>query len=53
MEDFIIKKIDKSYAKYLIFGITANSPLFCLDEIEKSINLSKGDIIVFDQLLQT
>lgn len=53
MKDYIVKKIDKSYAKYLIFGITVNSPLFCLEEIEKSIDLTNGDIIVFDQLLQT
>ncbi len=53
MKDYIVEKIDKSYAKYLIFGTTVNSPLFCLDEIEKGINHTKEDIIVFDQLLQT
>lgn len=53
MKEFIIEQINKPYAKYLIFGITVNSPLFCLDEIEKSIDLLNGDCIVFDQLLQT
>lgn len=50
--DFIIREINKKYAKFLIFGVSAESPLFFLQEIKKQLNPNKGDIIVFDQLLQ-
>lgn len=53
MDAFIIKQIDKKYAKYLIFGTTVESPLFQLQEIKKAINIMNGDKIIFDQLLQT
>ena len=33
-KNFIIKQIDKSLAKYLVFGTTAESPLFQLIEIQ-------------------
>ena len=51
--DFIIREINKKYAKFLIFGVSAESPLFLLQEIKEQLNPRKGDIIVFDQLLQT
>ena len=53
MQDFIIRQIDKKYAKYLIFGTTVESPLFQLVDIQNSINISNGEKIIFDQLLQT
>ena len=53
MEEFITLKINKNYAKYLLFGISSESPLFALDEIKFKIPLSNGDIVLFDQLLQT
>lgn len=53
MNNFIIKQIDKDYAKYLVFGTTVDSPLFQLTEIKKAINIMNGDKIIFDQLLQT
>ncbi len=53
MKSFIIKQIDKDYAKYLIFGITVESPLFQLFEICEDITISDGDSVIFDQLLQT
>lgn len=51
--DFLIKEINKKYAKFLVIGISVNSPLFLLHEVKEKINLREGDIIVFDQLLQT
>lgn len=51
--DFITREINKEYAKFLVFGTSADSPLFLLHEIKDKIRLSKGDIVVFDQLLQT
>lgn len=51
--DFIVKEINKEYAKFLIVGISVNSPLFLLQEIKEQINLRKGDVILFDQLMQT
>lgn len=53
MEDFIIIKIDKEYANYLIFGISSESPLFELDKIREKATFCDGDKILFDQLLQT
>ena len=53
MKNFIIKQIDKTYAKYLIFGTTVDSPLFQLFDICKDITISDGDCVIFDQLLQT
>ena len=53
MKEFIIKQIDKSLAKYLVFGTTSESPLFQLLEIQDAIEISNGDRIIFDQLLQT
>lgn len=53
MQDFIIKQINKEYAKYLVFGTTVESPLFQLVDIQNSINISNGEKIIFDQLLQT
>lgn len=53
MQDFIIRQINKEYAKYLVFGTTVESPLFQLFEIQNSINILNGEKIIFDQLLQT
>lgn len=53
MKNFIIKKIDKKYAKYLVFGTTVESPLFQLIDIKNKIVISDGESVVFDQLLQT
>ncbi len=53
MEEFITTKIDKDYAKYLVFGISSESPLFALDEIKSKASFCNGDKILFDQLLQT
>jgi len=53
MQDFIIKKINKEYAKYWVFGTTVDSPLFQLLEIQNSVDISNGEKIIFDQLLQT
>lgn len=51
--DFIVKEINKEYAKFLIFGISTESPFFLLEEIKEQINLQKNDVVIFDQLLQT
>lgn len=51
--DYIIREIKKEYAKFLVFGISAESPLFLLQQIKEQLNPNKGDVIVFDQLLQT
>lgn len=51
--DLIVREINKEYAKFLIFSISAESPLFLLQEIREQLNPNKGDVIVFDQLLQT
>lgn len=51
--DFVVREINKEYARFLIFGISAESPLFLLQEIREQLNPNKGDVIVFDQLLQT
>lgn len=53
MKDFVIKKTENSFVKYVVFGITAESPIFLLDEIKKELALSGGDKVLFDQLLQT
>ena len=53
MQDFIIRQINKEYAKYLVFGTTVESPLFQLFEIQNRINILNGEKIIFDQLLQT
>ena len=53
MKEYIIKQIDKKFAKYVVFGITVDSPLFQLTNIQKCISLTDGDNVVFDQLLQT
>lgn len=53
MGDFIIKQINKDYAKYLVFGTSVDSPLFQLIEIKNTIEVIDGDKIIFDQLLQT
>ena len=53
MKDFVIKKTENSFVKYVVFGITAESPIFLLDEIKKELILSVGDKVLFDQLLQT
>jgi len=51
--EFVIQKINKNYAKYLVFGISAESPLFLLNEIKGQLSLKQGEIVLFDQLLQT
>lgn len=53
MNDYVIERIDEEIAKYLVFGITVNSPLFELNEIKDSLPISNGEKVVFDQLLQT
>lgn len=50
--EFIVKEINKDYAKFLVFGISANSPLFLLEEIKEQIKPKSGDVVIFDQLLQ-
>jgi hypothetical protein len=52
MSEFIVKEINKDYAKYLVFSVTADSPLLHLQEIKKHIHLPNVNVI-FDQLLQT
>ena len=51
--DFVIRRIDKEYAKYLVFGVSAESPLFSLKEVIDSIEAHDDDVVIFDQLLQT
>lgn len=51
--DLIIREINKKYAKFLVFGTSADTPLFFLQEIGDQTRLSKGDAVLFDQLLQT
>lgn len=53
MNNYIIEKLNNNLAEYLIFGITANSPLFELNDIIVENYFSNGDRIIFDQLLQT
>ena len=53
MKDIIINKSNDPLVKYVIFSISVDSPLFSLNEIAKNILLEDGQIILFDQLLQT
>ncbi len=53
MEDYIVKPVQSKVANYLVFGISADSPLCQLDKIIKSRLFNDGDKILFDQLLQT
>lgn len=53
MQDFLIRQINKEYAKYLVLGTTVESPLFQLLEIQNSVEISNGEKVIFDQLLQT
>ena len=54
MKNYIIKKIDNHTADFLVFGTSAESPLFELLEIQEDISSSKKEaVVLFDQLLQT
>lgn len=53
MNGIIIEKLNNSFANYLVFSISSESPLFSLDELEEQISFNEGDVLVFDQLLQT
>ena len=53
MNGIIIEKLDSDFAQYLIFSVTTESPLFALDDITKQISFVDGDVLIFDQLLQT
>jgi hypothetical protein len=53
MDGVIIEKLNNSIANYLVFSISSESPLFFLDELEEEISFNEGEILVFDQLLQT
>lgn len=53
MDDIVIKQINSNLAKYLVFGVSSESPLFLLQNIKEQMILSKGDAVLFDQLLQT
>lgn len=53
MNSIIIEKLNSGFAQYLIFSVTTESPLFALDDIAKHTSFVDGDVIIFDQLLQT
>ena len=53
MKDIIINKSNNPKIKYVIFSISTDSPLFLLDEINENVKLKNGQIVLFDQLLQT
>lgn len=54
MNNYIIEKIDKDYAAFLVFGTSVESPLFELSEIQEDLNTrEKEELVLFDQLLQT
>ena len=52
MDDVIIKQINSNIAKYLVVGLSSDSPLFAIHEIMDQMNLTSGDSVLFDQLLQ-
>lgn len=53
MDGVIIKKLKCNFAQYLVFSISSDSPMFYLEEIKEQMILSEGDVVIFDQLLQT
>jgi len=53
MKEYIVTQTNKNYAKYLVFGTSAESPLFLLEEIIKQLFQENGTVVLFDQLLQT
>lgn len=53
MKEILINKSNSSKVKYVIFSVSTDSPLFLLDEISEKVNLENGQIVLFDQLLQT
>ena len=53
MNGIIIEKLNNSFAQYLIYSVSTESPLFALDEVANQISLNNGDVVIFDQLLQT
>ena len=53
MNGIIIERLNNSFAQYLIFSVTTESPLFELDDILRHTPFVDGDIIIIDQLLQT
>lgn len=53
MDGIVIEKLNNKFAKYLVFSATTESPLFALEDISNQVSLTDGDVIIFDQLLQT
>lgn len=53
MDGVIIKRLNSNFAKYLVFSVSSESPMFYLEEIKEQMILSEGDSVLFDQLLQT
>ena len=52
MDNVIIKQINSDIAKYLVVGLSSDSPLFVINEIMDQMNLKNGNSVLFDQLLQ-
>lgn len=53
MENYVLRKLNQTNIKYLIFGTSVESPLFAINEIASKINENEEVEVLFDQLLQT
>lgn len=52
MQEFILKKINNEYGKYLVYGTGVVSPFDLWNKMKKKMFLEEGEYILFDQLLQ-